>query len=59
LQDQAMSKAQLTAFLARVEADPALKLQVDSAADASAVVAIAEAAGFVFSPASLSRHLRG
>jgi predicted ribosomally synthesized peptide with nif11-like leader len=59
LQDQAMSKAQLTAFLARVEADPALKLQVDGAADASAVVAIAEAAGFVFSPASLSRHLRG
>ena len=54
-----MSTAQLTAFLARVEADPALKLQVDGAADASAVVAIAEAAGFVFSPASLSRHLRG
>ncbi len=54
-----MSKAQLTAFLAKVEADPSLKLQVEAAADASAVVAIAEAAGFLFSPASLSRHLRG
>jgi len=54
-----VSKAQLTAFFARVEADPALKLQVDGAVDASAVVAIAHAAGFQFSPASLSRHLRG
>ena len=54
-----MSKAQLTAFFAKVEADPALKLQVDGAADTSAVVAIAQAAGFQFSPASLSRHLRG
>lgn len=54
-----VSKAQLTAFFARVEADPALKLQVEAAADASAVVAIAQAAGFQFSPASLSRHLRG
>ena len=34
-----MSKAQLTAFLAKVEATPALKLQVDAAADASAVIA--------------------
>jgi predicted ribosomally synthesized peptide with nif11-like leader len=59
LKEKAMSKAQLTAFLAKVEADPSLKLQVEAAADASAVVAIAEAAGFLFSPASLSRHLRG
>jgi predicted ribosomally synthesized peptide with nif11-like leader len=54
-----MSKAQLNAFLARVEANPDLKLQVDAAADASAVVAIAQAEGFAFSPASLARHLRG
>ena len=54
-----MSKAQLAAFLAKVEANPALKLQVDAAADASAVVAIAQAEGFAFSPASLARHLRG
>lgn len=54
-----MSKAQLTAFLAKVETNPALKLQVDAAADASAVVAIAQAEGFAFSPASLERHLRG
>lgn len=54
-----MSKAQLSAFFARVEADPALKQQVEAAADASAVVAIAQSAGFLFSPASLSRHLRG
>jgi predicted ribosomally synthesized peptide with nif11-like leader len=59
LKEKAMSKAQLTAFLARVDADPALKLQVDAAADASAVVVIAEASGFLFSAASLSRHLRG
>jgi predicted ribosomally synthesized peptide with nif11-like leader len=54
-----MSKAQLTAFLAKVDSTPALKLQVDAAADASAVVAIALAEGFAFSPASLTRHLRG
>jgi predicted ribosomally synthesized peptide with nif11-like leader len=54
-----MSKAQLTAFFAKVEADPALKLQVDAAADARAVVAIAQAEGFAFSPATLARHLRG
>jgi predicted ribosomally synthesized peptide with nif11-like leader len=54
-----MSKAQLTAFLARVESTPALKLQVEGAADASAIVAIAQAEGFSFSPASLARHLRG
>jgi predicted ribosomally synthesized peptide with nif11-like leader len=54
-----MSKAQLAAFLAKVEANPALKLQVDAATDASAIVAIAQAEGFAFSPASLARHLRG
>lgn len=54
-----MSKAQLTAFFAKVEADPALKLQVDAASDASAVVAIAQTEGFHFSAASLSRHQRG
>jgi hypothetical protein len=32
---------------------------VESAADPTAVVAIAQAAGFHFSAASLSRHLRG
>lgn len=54
-----MSKAQLAAFLAKVELNPALKQQVDAAADANAVVAIAQAEGFTFSPASLTRHLRG
>ncbi|MFM7314056.1 MAG: Nif11-like leader peptide family natural product precursor [Cyanobium sp.] len=54
-----MSKAQLIAFMAKVDADPTLKLKVDTAVDASAVVAIAQAEGFLFSPASLSRHLRG
>jgi len=54
-----MSKAQLMAFLAKVEVEPALKLQVDAAEGAAAVVAIAAAEGFVFSPASYSRHLRG
>lgn len=54
-----MSKAQLIAFMAKVDADAALKQKVDAAADASAVVAIAQAEGFLFSPASLSRHLRG
>jgi predicted ribosomally synthesized peptide with nif11-like leader len=53
-----MSKAQLTAFFVKVEADPTLKLQVDAADDSSAVVAIAQAEGFHFSPASLARHLR-
>lgn len=54
-----VSKAQLIAFLAKVDSDPALKLKVEGAADASAVVAIAQAEGFLFSPASLSRHQRG
>ncbi|MFY7695159.1 MAG: Nif11-like leader peptide family natural product precursor [Cyanobium sp.] len=54
-----MSKAQLTAFFAKVDANPALKLQVEAATDASAVVAIALVEGFSFSPASLARHMRG
>ena len=54
-----MSKAQLMAFLAKAEADPAIQQKIDAAADASAVVAIARAEGFTFSPASLARHLRG
>jgi len=54
-----MSKAQLMAFLAKAEATPAIQQQVDAAADGSAVVAIARAEGFLFSPACLARHLRG
>ena len=59
LSKNTLSKAQLTAFLAKVEANPTLKLQVDEASDATAVAAIAQAVGFLFSPASLARHLRG
>jgi predicted ribosomally synthesized peptide with nif11-like leader len=47
------------AFLAKAEATPVLQQQIDAAVDGSAVVAIARAAGFQFSPASLARHLRG
>jgi len=47
------------AFLVKAEADPAIKLKLDAAGDASAVVALAREEGFTFSPASLSRHLRG
>ncbi len=47
------------AFLAKAEATPDLQLRVDAAVDCSAVVAIARAEGFLFSPASLARHLRG
>jgi predicted ribosomally synthesized peptide with nif11-like leader len=54
-----MSKAQLIAFLAKAEATPVLQQRIDAAADGSAVVAIARAEGFLFSPASLARHLRG
>jgi predicted ribosomally synthesized peptide with nif11-like leader len=54
-----MSKAQLTAFLAEVEADQALKQRVEAAADAGAVAAIALESGHIFSPASLTRHQRG
>ncbi|MEB3185233.1 MAG: Nif11-like leader peptide family natural product precursor [Cyanobacteriota bacterium] len=54
-----MSKAQLMAFLAKAEVTPDLQQRIDAAKDGSAVVAIARAEGFVFSPGSLSRHLRG
>ncbi|MFM7239107.1 MAG: Nif11-like leader peptide family natural product precursor [Cyanobium sp.] len=54
-----MSKAQLMAFLAKAGATPALQRQVDAAEDCSAVVAVARAEGFLFSPASFARHLRG
>jgi predicted ribosomally synthesized peptide with nif11-like leader len=54
-----VSKAQLMAFLAKAEATPALQQQVDAAADGGAVVALARAEGYVFSAASLARHLRG
>jgi predicted ribosomally synthesized peptide with nif11-like leader len=47
------------AFLARAETTPALQERIDAAADGSAVAAIARAEGFLFSPASLARHLRG
>ncbi|MEB3349465.1 MAG: Nif11-like leader peptide family natural product precursor [Cyanobacteriota bacterium] len=57
--DRPVSKAQLTAFMAKVAADPALKARVDAADDAAAVVEIAHEAGHSFSPASWSRHLRG
>jgi predicted ribosomally synthesized peptide with nif11-like leader len=53
-----MSKAQLKAFMVKVDADPSLKAQVEAAADAGAVVALAAAAGHTFSPAAWSRHLR-
>lgn len=47
------------AFFAKAESDPGLQQKVDAAADASAVVELARAEGFTFSPASLSRQLRG
>lgn len=54
-----MSKAQLSAFFLKVDADPALKARVDSAAGPDAVVAIAITEGHSFSAATLSRHIRG
>jgi len=54
-----VSKAQLIAFLAKAEATPDLQQRIDAAADGSAVVAIGRAEGFLFSAASLARHLRG
>ncbi|WP_216901966.1 Nif11-like leader peptide family RiPP precursor [Synechococcus sp. CCY 9618] len=54
-----MSKSQLSAFLAKVTADPALKARVDAAADPDAVVAIALSEGHVFSPATYTRFSRG
>ncbi len=54
----AMSKAQLTAFMVKVDADAALKARVDAAGSVDAVVAIALEQGHVFSPASWSRAQR-
>jgi predicted ribosomally synthesized peptide with nif11-like leader len=54
-----MSKAQLIAFLAKAEANPAIQQRIDAAADGSAVVLIAREEGFLFSAASLARHQRG
>lgn len=57
--DLPVSKAQLNAFMVKVDADPGLKARVDAAADAAAVVLIAQGEGHVFSAASWTRHLRG
>ena len=54
-----MSKAQLIAFLAKAEANPAIQQRIDAAVDGSAVVLIAREEGFQFSAASLARHQRG
>ncbi|MCS5693436.1 Nif11-like leader peptide family RiPP precursor [Cyanobium sp. FGCU-6] len=54
-----MSRAQLNAFVLKMNADPDLKARVDAAADASAVVVIAAGQGHPFSAASWTRHLRG
>jgi len=59
LSARSMSKAQLMAFLAKAETNPAIQQRIDAAADVSAVVAIAREEGFLFSAASLSRHQRG
>lgn len=53
-----MSKAQLTAFMVKVDADMALKARVDAAGSVDAVVAIALEQGHTFSPASWSRAQR-
>ena len=54
-----MSRAQLNAFVLKINADPELKARVDAAVDASEVVAIAAQEGHPFSAASWTRHLRG
>lgn len=54
-----MSKAQLGAFLAKVDRDPALQRQMQDAQTQSEIVAIAKAAGHDFSEATLARHQRG
>ncbi|MEY4745742.1 MAG: hypothetical protein RLZZ274_832 [Cyanobacteriota bacterium] len=53
-----MSKAQLTAFMVKVDADTALRARVDAADSVDAVVAIALEQGHSFSPASWSRAQR-
>ena len=57
--DRPMSKSQLSAFLAKVDADPALKARVAAAADPGAVVAIALEEGHIFSAATFTRFSRG
>jgi predicted ribosomally synthesized peptide with nif11-like leader len=54
----AMSKAQLTAFMVKVDADTALRARVEAAGSVDAVVAIALEQGHAFSPASWSRAQR-
>ena len=50
---QAMSEEQLKAFWEAVQADAGLQEKLKAAKDAAGVVAIAKAAGFVFSPEEL------
>jgi predicted ribosomally synthesized peptide with nif11-like leader len=50
-----MSEEQLKAFLEAVKADAGLQEQLKAAADADAVVTIANAAGFVISAEELKR----
>ena len=50
-----MSEEQLKAFLEAVKADAGLQEKLKAAGDADAVVAIAEAAGFVISAEELKR----
>ncbi|MEB3235317.1 MAG: Nif11-like leader peptide family RiPP precursor [Cyanobacteriota bacterium] len=57
--DWPVSKAQLNAFMLKVSGDPGLKVRVDAAVDAAAVVLIAQEEGHSFSAATWSRHLRG
>lgn len=54
-----MSKAQLTAFVAKMDADPALKALVEAAVSPQVVVEIAHGKGNTFTAATWSRHLRG
>ena len=52
---QAMSEEQLKAFLEAVKADAGLQEQLKAAGDTDELVAIAKAAGFVFSAEELKR----
>lgn len=54
-----MSKAQLNAFVAKMDADPALKALVDAAGSPQVVVEIAHGKGNTFTAATWARHLRG
>ena len=53
-----MSKAQLQAFITKVNANPALKSRLEGAIEPKAVVALALEEGHSFSEATWSRHLR-